>query len=78
MSFKVKLVERCSLASNQIDTVTPQEVIQKTLGHESKVITEIYARLALELVSESVERAAEEMLITRFIQTGPKRKKIIV
>ena len=53
---------RRSLASFQIDTGTPLEVIQKTLGHESKVTTEIYARLALEPVRESVERAAEEML----------------
>jgi integrase len=53
---------RRSLASFQIDTGSPLEVIQKTLGHESKVTTEIYARLALEPVRESVERAAEEML----------------
>lgn len=53
---------RRSLASFQIDTGSPLEVIQKTLGHESKVTTEIYARLALEPVRESVERAAEEIL----------------
>ncbi|MDP2361669.1 MAG: tyrosine-type recombinase/integrase [bacterium] len=53
---------RRSLASFQIDTGTPLEVIQKTLGHESKVTTEIYARLALEPVRASVERATEEML----------------
>ncbi len=53
---------RRKIASFQIDTGSPLEVIQKTLGHESKVTTEIYARLALEPVRESVERAAEEML----------------
>lgn len=53
---------RRSLASFQIDTGTPLEVIQKTLGHESKVTTEIYARLALDPVRESVERASEEIL----------------
>ncbi|MFA7331946.1 MAG: tyrosine-type recombinase/integrase [Candidatus Delongbacteria bacterium] len=53
---------RRSLASFQIDTGTPLEVIQKTLGHESKVTTEIYARLALDPVRASVERATEEML----------------
>jgi integrase len=53
---------RRSLASFQIDTGTPLEVIQKTLGHESKVTTAIYARLALDPVRESVERATEEML----------------
>jgi site-specific recombinase XerD len=37
-------------------------VIQKTLGHESKSTTEIYARLALDPVRVSVERATEEML----------------
>ncbi|MDP2362007.1 MAG: tyrosine-type recombinase/integrase [bacterium] len=53
---------RRSLASFQIDTGTPLEVIQKTLGHESKVTTEIYARMALEPVRASLERAVDEML----------------
>ena len=53
---------RRSLASFQIDAGTPLEVIQKTLGHESKITTEIYARMALETVRSSVERAAEDML----------------
>ncbi len=53
---------RRSLASFQIDTGTPLEVIQKTLGHESRATTEIYARLALDPVRVSVERATEEML----------------
>lgn len=52
---------RRSLASFQIDTGSPLEVIQKTLGHESKVTTAIYARLALDPVRESVERATEVM-----------------
>ncbi len=56
---------RRSLASFQIDTGTPLEVIQKTLGHESKLTTEIYARLAMEPVRASVERATEEMLRAR-------------
>ena len=56
---------RRSLASFQIDTGTPLEVIQKTLGHESKMTTEIYARLAMEPVRASVERATEEMLKAR-------------
>ena len=63
---------RRSLASFQIDTGSPLEVIQKTLGHESKVTTEIYARLALEPVRESVERAAEEIL-RRANGIGPAR-----
>jgi integrase len=53
---------RRSLASFQIDAGKPLEVIQKTLGHESKTTTEIYSRLALEPVRASVERATEEML----------------
>jgi integrase len=53
---------RRSLASFQIDTGTPLEVIQKTLGHESKVTTEVYARMAMGPVMESLERATEEML----------------
>lgn len=53
---------RRSLASFQIDTGTPLEVIQKTLGHESKTTTEIYARLALDTVRASVELAALEIL----------------
>jgi integrase len=53
---------RRSLASFQIDTGTPLEVIQKTLGHESKTTTEIYARLAMEPVRLSLEKATGEML----------------
>ncbi len=53
---------RRSLASFQIDTGTPLEVIQKTLGHESKVTTEVYAQMAMGPVMESLERATEEML----------------
>jgi integrase len=53
---------RRSLASFQIDAGAPLEVIQKTLGHESKTTTEIYARMALETVRASVERAVDVML----------------
>ncbi len=53
---------RRSLASFQIDTGTPLEVIQKTLGHGSKSTTEIYARLAMDPVRESVQKATEAML----------------
>ena len=53
---------RRSLASFQIDTGTPLEVIQKTLGHGSLATTQIYARMAMEPVRESVERAVEEIL----------------
>lgn len=53
---------RRSLASFQIDTGSPLEIIQKTLGHESKTTTEIYARLALDPVRASLERAMEEIL----------------
>lgn len=53
---------QCSLAYFQIDAGTPLEVIQKTLGHESRTTTEIYARMALETVRASVERAAEDIL----------------
>ncbi|MFA7329761.1 MAG: site-specific integrase [Candidatus Delongbacteria bacterium] len=63
---------RRSLASFQIDTGTPLEVIQKTLGHESKMTTEIYARLAMEPVRASVERATEEMLRSRKKDSGPE------
>jgi integrase len=56
---------RRSLASFQIDTGTPLEVIQKTLGHESKTTTEIYARLAMEPVRLSLERATDEMVRQR-------------
>ena len=62
---------RRSLASFQIDTGTPLEVIQKTLGHESKMTTEIYARLAMEPVQASVEQATEEMLRARKKDRGP-------
>ncbi|MFA7331095.1 MAG: tyrosine-type recombinase/integrase [Candidatus Delongbacteria bacterium] len=61
---------RRSLASFQIDTGAPLEVIQKTLGHESKVTTEVYARLALEPVRESVERATSEMLKAVVVNVG--------
>ncbi|MCB1047832.1 MAG: site-specific integrase, partial [Calditrichaeota bacterium] len=53
---------RRSLASFQIDTGTPLEVIQKTLGHENKATTEIYARMAMEPVRASLEVAIEEMI----------------
>lgn len=53
---------RRSLASFQIDTGTPLEVIQKTLGHGNKSTTEIYARMALEPVRASLEVAIGEML----------------
>lgn len=53
---------RRTLASFQIDTGSTLEVIQKTLGHGSKSTTEIYARMAMAPVKESVERAVEEML----------------
>lgn len=53
---------RRRLASFQIVAGTPLEVIQKTLGHESKTTTEIYARLATGPVRESLERAASAML----------------
>ncbi|MDP2361421.1 MAG: tyrosine-type recombinase/integrase [bacterium] len=53
---------RRSLASFQIDTGTPLEVIQKTLGHESKATTEIYARLATGPVRASLEKATAAML----------------
>ncbi|MDP1590276.1 MAG: site-specific integrase [Prosthecobacter sp.] len=56
---------RRSLASFQIDTGTPLEVIQRTLGHESKTTTEIYARLAMEPVRLSLEKATEEMVRQR-------------
>ena len=53
---------RRSLASFQIDTGTSIEVIQKTLGHGNKATTEIYARLALDPVRASLEKATEEIL----------------
>ncbi len=53
---------RRSLASFQIDTGTPLEVIQKTLGHGNKTTTEIYARMALDPVRASIEKATEAIL----------------
>ena len=53
---------RRSLASFQIDTGTPIEVIQKTLGHQHITTTQIYARLAMDPVRASMERATEEIL----------------
>ncbi|MBZ0097640.1 MAG: tyrosine-type recombinase/integrase, partial [Taibaiella sp.] len=48
---------RRSLASYQIDTGTPLEVISKTLGHGNRATTEIYARMALDPVRQSLEKA---------------------
>jgi len=53
---------RRSLASFQIDTGTPLEVIQKTLGHGNKATTEIYARMAMDPVRASLEKATEVIL----------------
>jgi integrase len=53
---------RRSLASFQIDTGAPLEVIQKTLGHGNKATTEIYARMAMDPVRASVEKAIEAMV----------------
>jgi len=53
---------RRSLASFQIDTGTSIEVIQKTLGHGNKATKEIYARLALDPVRVSLEKATEEIM----------------
>lgn len=53
---------RRSLASFQIDTGAPLEVIQKTLGHGNKSTTEIYARMAMDPVLASMEKAVRAML----------------
>lgn len=54
-----------SLAYLQIDTGIPVEVIQRTLGHESITTTVIYARMALETVRASVERAVDDIPLTK-------------
>lgn len=62
-NFQICVVElrlddkRSSLASFQIDTGAPLEVIQKTLGHGNKATTEIYARMAMDPVRASVDSA---------------------
>ncbi len=48
---------RRSLASYQLDTGAPLEVIQKTLGHGNRAATEVYARMALDPVRQSLEKA---------------------
>ncbi len=50
---------RRSLASYQLDTGAPLEVIQKTLGHENRTTTEVYARMALDPVRQSLEKAVQ-------------------
>lgn len=62
---------RRSLASFQIDTGTPLEVIQKTLGHGNKATTEIYARMAMDPVRASVEKAIEAMLSKKLANKEP-------
>jgi len=53
---------RRTLASFQIDGGASLEVVGKTLGHQSAQTTKIYARMALDPVRESVERAAKSIL----------------
>ncbi len=50
---------RRSLASYQLDTGAPLEVIQKTLGHGNRAATEVYARMALDPVRQSLEKAVQ-------------------
>ena len=38
------------------------QIIGKSLGHKSQNATEIYARLSIDPVRESVERATKKML----------------
>jgi len=52
---------RRSLASFQIDTGAPLEIMQKTLDLGNKDTTEIYSRMAMDPVWASVEKAIEAM-----------------
>jgi hypothetical protein len=53
---------RRRLSTFQIDTGRPLEVIKNILRHESKTTTETYARLAMEPVRLSLEKATGGML----------------
>lgn len=50
-------------------------VIGKSLGHKSQQATQIYARLNLDPVRESVERATQAMMAAGRI-TGTKKERI--
>ncbi|MCA3269505.1 MAG: recombinase XerD, partial [Thalassospira sp.] len=53
---------RRSLGSWQASTGASGYIIGKSLGHKSQQATQIYARLNLDPVRESVERATQAMM----------------
>jgi integrase len=53
---------RRTLGSYQATTGSSLAIIGKSLGHKTSKATEIYARMNLDLVRESVERATNAML----------------
>lgn len=53
---------RRTFGSYQAMTGASLQIIGKSLGHKSLHSTQIYARLNLDLIRESIEKATEEML----------------
>jgi integrase len=66
---------RRSLGSWQASTGASGYVIGKSLGHKSQQATQIYARLNLDPVRESVERATQAMMAAGRV-TGTKKERI--
>jgi len=65
---------RRSLGSWQASTGASGFVIGKSLGHKSQQATQIYARLNLDPVRESIERATQAMMSAgKSIRTGKER-----
>jgi hypothetical protein len=65
---------RRSLGSWQASTGASGFVIGKSLGHKSQQATQIYARLNLDPVRESIERATQAMMSAgKSIKTGKER-----
>jgi integrase len=65
---------RRSLGSWQASTGASGFVIGKSLGHKSQQATQIYARLNLDPVRESIERATKAMMSAgKSIKTGKER-----
>jgi site-specific recombinase XerD len=56
---------RRTFGSYQAITGSSLQVIGKSLGHKSIQATQIYARLNLDRVRASIEKAASAMLITQ-------------
>ncbi len=65
---------RRTLGSFQVMTGASTAIIGKTLGHKSPAATEVYARMNLDPVRESMEKATDAMLSS---QNLPKKVKKI-